>query len=211
MARVPSVEGLFTAQITAAPWLSNGRDPSFLPWMEPSHNGELGGGAPTGEHQVCGTRAPIAKWCASTRSPENGECDGVGYTTDYAAEIPVHSRRRSTVMPPRSDEQFHPLAHESPPATSLQHTTAPSDPRGSPSKSRAARAPKPPWRSASHPSAWLWPRFDGGRGVVGLHLYAGWNRTPMGLARPRCSDFCCVRDSCGVRCVQQTAHEAERK
>jgi hypothetical protein len=116
MARVLSVEGLFTAQITIAPWLSNGRDPSFLPRIEPSNSGELGGGAPTGEHQVCGTRAPIAKWCASTRSPENGECDGVGHTTDYVAEIPVHGRRRSTAMPPRSDEQFQ--VHQTAPGTS---------------------------------------------------------------------------------------------
>jgi hypothetical protein len=79
----------------------------------------------------------MANRCASTRSSENSECDGVGYTTDYAAEIPVHGRGRSTVMPPRSDEQFHQQAHESPPSTSSQHTTAPSDPRGSPSKSRA--------------------------------------------------------------------------
>jgi hypothetical protein len=50
MARVLSVEGLFTAQITVAPWLSNGRDLSFLLGIEPSNSGELGGGAPTGEH-----------------------------------------------------------------------------------------------------------------------------------------------------------------
>jgi hypothetical protein len=33
-------------------------------------------------------------------------------------------------------------------------------------------------------------------------LYVGWNRTPMGLARTRCSDFCCARDSWGVRALR---------
>jgi hypothetical protein len=48
----------------------------------------------------CGARAPIAKWCASTRTPENGESDRVGHTTDYAAKIPAHGRRRTTAALP---------------------------------------------------------------------------------------------------------------
>ena len=53
-----------------------------------------------GEHLGCGARAPTAKWCASTQTPENTERDGVGHTTDYVAKIPAHSRRQTTAALP---------------------------------------------------------------------------------------------------------------
>jgi hypothetical protein len=64
------------------------------------------------------------------------------------------------------------------------HQTRSERPRSRVESMAAAQAPNPPRRLASHPSAWLWPRFDGGRGVVGFHLYARDKGIPARTHRP---------------------------
>jgi hypothetical protein len=74
-------------------------------------------------------QAPTAKWCAFNRSPEYGECNSVGHTSDYAVEFPVLGRRRTTVaLPaPASDVGRFPVRlylarpQTAPPRTSANH------------------------------------------------------------------------------------------
>jgi hypothetical protein len=57
--------------------------------------------------------------------------------------------------------------------THSDHHTRSERPRNWVESMAVARAPKTlHWRSARHLTAWLWLQFDGGRGVVGLQLYA---------------------------------------